>query len=465
MKVCRAHFKNCARYYQYRDRLGSSVIEANELGQVISYEEYYPYGATAYSASSSSADLSLKRYRFTGKERDSETGLDYFGVRYYASWLGRWTSGDPGGFVDGLNMYQYTRNNPVNGVDVEGYSTETVGDPVNTNPLIKVASGAIIQSSVSEENIPIVTASRPSITEIVGSPDRTSVQDNLPTILSEEDIILPNKSSRKEILDTKPIENGTIEEGYNHGDIRIYTSQEWHGNVEVTRSQTHNYHGGNQYLEEGWYDETTFIYGNLDYENGQVLPPQTQFEYYALNNGIRTWGSMLKEDPLGGLRLKENAYLVDQYGYVTGKEAADMYIDPTLFLGGGKKVVGGVVAAGFKINKVAAGINSAKYFFNRHKQLTNGKYIVSREAMAKHVFGGVPNRSIFYPTLDAEQTVLKAAEYADKFKLWDKNGKAKVRVINSNIGTLSNGQPTNYINVYRNTNNAIHGSPGSILKK
>ena len=73
---------------------------------------------------SSSADLSLKRYRFTGKERDSETGLDYFGVRYYASWLGRWTSGDPGGFVDGLNMYRYTRNNPVNGIDREGYSTE-----------------------------------------------------------------------------------------------------------------------------------------------------------------------------------------------------------------------------------------------------------------------------------------------------------------------------------------------------
>ena len=60
---------------------------------MISLEEYYPYGATAYSASSSvDQDLSLKRYRFTGKERDEETGLDYFGVRYYASWLGRWTS-------------------------------------------------------------------------------------------------------------------------------------------------------------------------------------------------------------------------------------------------------------------------------------------------------------------------------------------------------------------------------------
>ncbi len=93
-------------------------------GQVISYEEYYPYGATAYSAAASGVDLSLKRYRFTGKERDEETGLDYFGVRYYASWLGRWTSSDPGGFVDGLNLYRYVRNNPVNGIDAEGYQTD-----------------------------------------------------------------------------------------------------------------------------------------------------------------------------------------------------------------------------------------------------------------------------------------------------------------------------------------------------
>ena len=51
-------------------------------------------------------------------------------MRYYASWLGRWTSGDPGGFVDGLNLYRYTRNNPVNGIDREGYSTEDVEKPV-----------------------------------------------------------------------------------------------------------------------------------------------------------------------------------------------------------------------------------------------------------------------------------------------------------------------------------------------
>jgi RHS repeat-associated protein len=102
--------------------LGSASLETNENGQVISYEEYHPFGTSAYRTARSGTDLSLKRYRFTNKERDDETGLYYFGVRYYAAWLGRWTSSDPGDFVDGLNMYVYAQNNPVKLVDEEGYN-------------------------------------------------------------------------------------------------------------------------------------------------------------------------------------------------------------------------------------------------------------------------------------------------------------------------------------------------------
>ncbi|MFT5876157.1 MAG: RHS repeat-associated protein [Clostridium sp.] len=103
-------------------------METNETGQVISYEEYHPFGTSAYWTAKSGTDLSLKRYRFTNKERDDETGLYYFGVRYYAAWLGRWTSSDPGGFVDGLNLYVYVRNNPVMLVDAEGYEGEPPPD-------------------------------------------------------------------------------------------------------------------------------------------------------------------------------------------------------------------------------------------------------------------------------------------------------------------------------------------------
>ena len=106
--------------YQYSNHLGSATLETNSDGAVISYEEYHPYGSTAYRSSKSDVDLSLKRYRFTGKERDSETGLDYFGARYCASWLGRWTSSDPAGFVDGFNTFAFTLNNPISLKDPNG---------------------------------------------------------------------------------------------------------------------------------------------------------------------------------------------------------------------------------------------------------------------------------------------------------------------------------------------------------
>ena len=99
--------------YQYGNHLGSATMETDGQGTVISYEEYHPYGTSAYRSAKSDVDLSLKRYRFSGKEHDDETALYYFGVRYYAAWLGRWTSADPAGFVDGFNQYRYCGDNPV----------------------------------------------------------------------------------------------------------------------------------------------------------------------------------------------------------------------------------------------------------------------------------------------------------------------------------------------------------------
>src|SRR5687767_13599144 len=75
----------------------SSVLAAVEPG---SYEEYHPYGSPAWWAQDATAEVSLKRYRYTGMERDEETGLQAHGVRMYAPWLGRWTSADPTGLGD-----------------------------------------------------------------------------------------------------------------------------------------------------------------------------------------------------------------------------------------------------------------------------------------------------------------------------------------------------------------------------
>jgi RHS repeat-associated protein len=99
--------------YQFDNHLGSAALELDANAAIISYEEYYPYGSTSYEAVSGSIQVSLKRYRYTGKERDEETGLYYHGARYFAAWLGRWSSCDPKGLAEGACLYRYCGDNPV----------------------------------------------------------------------------------------------------------------------------------------------------------------------------------------------------------------------------------------------------------------------------------------------------------------------------------------------------------------
>lgn len=98
--------------YTLSNHLGSSSIELDGQAQIISYEEYHPYGTSAYRAGRSDAEVKLKRYRYTGMERDEESGLSYHTARYYLPWLGRWIAIDQSGFVDGFNLYTYGHNNP-----------------------------------------------------------------------------------------------------------------------------------------------------------------------------------------------------------------------------------------------------------------------------------------------------------------------------------------------------------------
>jgi RHS repeat-associated protein len=108
--------------YQLGNRIGSASVELTETGGLISYEEYHSYGTTAFQAGRSAAEVSLKRYRYTGMERDDETGLEYHTARYYAPWLGRWSSADPVGIKDNINLYQYVSGNPVLLADPQGLS-------------------------------------------------------------------------------------------------------------------------------------------------------------------------------------------------------------------------------------------------------------------------------------------------------------------------------------------------------
>lgn len=107
--------------FQLSNHLDSATVELDVQGFIISYEEYYPYGSTSYQAGSSAAEIGLKRYRYIGQERDGESGLAYHDARYYLPWLGRWLSADPGKLIDGLNLYGYSKNNPIRLLDANGF--------------------------------------------------------------------------------------------------------------------------------------------------------------------------------------------------------------------------------------------------------------------------------------------------------------------------------------------------------
>ncbi|TDR82724.1 SpvB/TcaC N-terminal domain-containing protein [Paludibacterium purpuratum] len=117
-----AHDPSPARLtrYQLADHLDSSCLELDEAARLISYEEYYPYGSTAYQSLNRRVRAAAKRYRYTAMERDEETGFCYHRARYYLPWLGRWLSCDPLGIESGVNLYAYANGNPVANTDTNG---------------------------------------------------------------------------------------------------------------------------------------------------------------------------------------------------------------------------------------------------------------------------------------------------------------------------------------------------------
>ncbi len=99
---------------------GNGNVErvVTEVGEVSARYEYGPFGEEI-----TRRGVGAQPYRFSTKYHDEETGLLYYGYRYYAPRWGRWLSKDPIGERGGVNLYGMCNNNPVSIVDVDGRST------------------------------------------------------------------------------------------------------------------------------------------------------------------------------------------------------------------------------------------------------------------------------------------------------------------------------------------------------
>jgi RHS repeat-associated protein len=107
------------RYYYITDHLGSVRAVTNELGELVAYSDYYPFGLEMPKRSLAGDDATKEG--FTGHELDAETGLNYAGARYYDPEIGRWLAVDPlAAKYPGHSPYNYVLNNPLRFIDPDG---------------------------------------------------------------------------------------------------------------------------------------------------------------------------------------------------------------------------------------------------------------------------------------------------------------------------------------------------------
>jgi len=153
-----------ATSYYTQDHLGSTRLETNASGQAVKCTDYVPFGEeipAGYGSRSSCFNSNDNRIKYTGKERDGETGLDYFLARYYSGALGRFTSPDPlmasarKSDPQTWNRYAYVSNNPTNRIDPDGLFSPPPSSPLQfygVTLMMQIWDLQMIQRAMMESN-------------------------------------------------------------------------------------------------------------------------------------------------------------------------------------------------------------------------------------------------------------------------------------------------------------------------
>ncbi|MGC2696072.1 MAG: RHS repeat-associated core domain-containing protein [Candidatus Angelobacter sp.] len=130
-RIARKDLPGNAVSYYYSDHLKRASVITDATGTIKADSDYYPFGDLQF------VNNDANEYKFTGQKRDAKSGLDYFGARYYSSAISRFMTPDwsaapstvPYAHLDNpqtLNLYSYVDNNPINGIDADGHTFESM---------------------------------------------------------------------------------------------------------------------------------------------------------------------------------------------------------------------------------------------------------------------------------------------------------------------------------------------------
>jgi len=221
--------------YVTPDALGSTRLVTNASGGQVMCYDYMPFGGdlgngvdgrgTCFeSVAYPSTSADILNQKFTGKERDAETGLDFFGARYFSGAQGRFTSPDAP-FADqhpedpqSWNMYAYVRNNPLKNADPDGRDCFTsVSSCANY-----ILGGAIAVGNAATSGLPNSPA---TLTNLVISPftsyrfrllsgdaDGFRLRDSLRPLVHEAATFIGWQDCDAKLVSAQPIETAVLKQ-------------------------------------------------------------------------------------------------------------------------------------------------------------------------------------------------------------------------------------------------------------
>jgi RHS repeat-associated protein len=164
-------------FYYFSDHLKTASMITDSAGNIKAESDYYPWGGELQFVNNDP-----NHYKFTGKERDTESGLDYFGARYYSNGLGRFITPDWAAkatavpyaeFSDpqSLNLYSYVRNIPTTRIDADGHC--------GTLCLVLTAMGDTAAGGLAELSAPVTAVVGGSALVLYVSAQSTPTEDQM----------------------------------------------------------------------------------------------------------------------------------------------------------------------------------------------------------------------------------------------------------------------------------------------